>query len=149
MRDARFFETPVALAILQIVNLAWPSAKSFDRAQGVVCDRRERDPVRGDPVRDNDDRGSGKRDDRHEDAADRHDAADAQPRGPNLGPLGDMIGIVKDELLSLHVGGTLDHPEAQVRSLSGFGNSWRRLFGPAQPAEVPAPPERGRPGSKT
>ena len=46
----------------------------------------------------------------------------------HLGPLSDLVNLVKDELVTLRVGGTLTAPEARIVSLRGLRQTWADLF---------------------
>jgi hypothetical protein len=52
-------------------------------------------------------------------------------RNPNAmhGPLTDIVAGIKNELIGIHVGGTLTEPKAQVKSFTGIKGSWEQVFG--------------------
>ena len=59
------------------------------------------------------------------------------PADPALGPLSELINVFKDELLTIHVTGTLEQPQTNVETLSGIGQSLTDIFGPPDRAEPP------------
>jgi len=128
--DARLFRTPLALALLHIVNLNLPSSTAFDRAAASFS-------LQGDQVRI--DRvsfqapsveiiGSGTM--RYSDLALSLRLFSRNPAA-RLGVLSSLFNLVKDELLSIYVTGTLREPRTSVRALSGITTSLHRIFGPA------------------
>ena len=44
-------------------------------------------------------------------------------------PMSELLNKLKDELFSIHVGGTLDKPQMNVQNLRGIKRSWNSLFG--------------------
>jgi hypothetical protein len=48
--------------------------------------------------------------------------------GPRLGPVSDLIDLFKDELLAIHVTGTLAEPQTGVASLTGLTRGWDSTF---------------------
>lgn len=137
IQDAKLFRTPLALALLHVVNLNWPSSTSFDRASASYV-------LQGDRVRI--DRltfqapsveivGSGSM--RYNDWGLDLRLFSRNPAAAQLGPLSGLFNIVKDELLTIYVTGTLQEPQTQVRMLSGVTRSLNRIFGPPRPYEAP------------
>ena len=50
--------------------------------------------------------------------------------GPRLGPISDLIDFFKDELIAIHVTGTIADPQTDVASLTGLTRGWTDSFGP-------------------
>ncbi len=128
IRNARLYEVPLTLAVLQIINLSWPSSTAFDSASARYL-------IDGDTVRF--DRisfdapgvqiaGTGTM--TYSTLALNLNLYSHNPRPLLPGPLGDALSMVKNELLSIHVGGTLTHPQATLRSLPGLQRSWEEIF---------------------
>lgn len=129
VRDAHLVRTPLAMALLHIVNLNFPGSGEFDRAAASFL-------VEGDMV--HIDRfsleaptvamvGGGRM--RYSDKALDLRLYSRNPAGPDLGPLTDLFNVLKDELLSVHVTGTLDQPQTQTQTLAGVSGSIDDIFG--------------------
>ena len=48
---------------------------------------------------------------------------------PRLGPLSDLIDLVKNELIAFRVTGTLERPKTSVTTLRGIQKGWQDIFG--------------------
>lgn len=146
VRDARLYETPFALAVLQLLNLSLPTTRSFDSA--VAEYRIEGDIVRVESMRFQSPnlRISGEGALR---LSDRQVSLDLTSRGrnsPNLGPITDLIDAVKDELVSIHVSGSISDPQVQVRSLKGLHKPAEDAFGSPRDAGSRKPAPSGQRG---
>lgn len=51
------------------------------------------------------------------------------PGGLKLGPVGQMIKGLRDQLITIRVTGTLDRPDVRVRQFDGITRAWRDVFG--------------------
>lgn len=129
IRDANIYEVPLSLALIQILNLSLPSSRSFDRASAsyLIDD----DVVLFDSVRFEAPTieivGAGMM---HYSTLELDlDLYTRNPTGPDLGPLSDLFGVFKDELLTIHVTGTLEDPKPNATSFQGIKRSWREIFG--------------------
>lgn len=129
VRDARMYQVPLMLSILHLVNLSLPGATSFDRAAANFL-------INGDTIAFESIRfespslevaGAGTMDYQTRELD--LDMAISNPAAVNLGPISSVLKVVKNELLLIHVGGTLDKPQAKARSLQGIRRSWEHLFG--------------------
>ncbi len=127
--DASLYETPVGFAVLQLLNLSLPSAKSFDRMQATYL-------IDGDIVRFDklaflsnaltiSGTGTMKYSTQELDLT----LVSANPSGIKLGPLTDVLNMLKDELISLRVTGTLSEPKSGIQSLKGLRNSVDDVLG--------------------
>ncbi|MCX5659323.1 MAG: hypothetical protein NTW19_06315 [Planctomycetota bacterium] len=128
VREAKLYELPMALAMLQILNLSLPTSRSFDTALAEY--RIEGDIIRVDTLRFESPNlqigGDGAIR-----LSDRRLSLDLTSRnrgGIKLGPITDVIDLLKDEIVSIHVGGTLMDPQVQVRSLKGLRRSGEDVF---------------------
>ncbi len=144
VRDAKLYDRPLTLALLQAANLALPSESSFDRAAARFL-------VYGETVQFDDIRfeapafviaGSGTMDYPSTELDLR--MVTHNPAAPDLGPVSSLVRTFKDELLGIEVRGTLAEPRARVVTLEGFFRSWGRIFGETSapltddvPAELP------------
>lgn len=142
IRKARLYEVPVVMAMLQLINLSWPESQAFDR---VVA----RYLIDGDTVRFDllSFESSGVQivgDGTMEYTSHALDLNlySRNPTGIQLGPLTDAINLLKNELLSIHVTGTLEEPKAGLRSFGGIAQSWRDIFGRQDPPRPPLAPKR-------
>ncbi len=129
VRDAKLYDRPITLAVLQAVNLALPNESSFDRAAARYL-------IYGDTVQFDDIRfeapafviaGTGTMDYPTTELNLR--MVTHNPAAPDLGPVSALVRTFKDELLGIEVRGTLAEPQARVVSLEGFFRSWGRIFG--------------------
>ena len=121
-----------ALALLQLINLTFPTAGAFNDASAqylidgdmVLFDSL----VFGAPSVRLDGAGTMRLSTRQLDLQLRT----SNPSGWDLGPLSDLIARIKDELISIHVDGTLEKPKARATSFRGTANSVSHIF--ARPA---------------
>ena len=126
---AEIHEMPLSLALLQIVNIAWPSARSFDRAvarfhldgRTVVVDRLSLASTGMEIA------GGGTM--QLGDGALDLELYSSNPSGPDLGHLSSLLARVRDELMCIHVGGTLSRPLAHVTTFNGAQKSLESIFG--------------------
>lgn len=133
--DAKLYRGPLALALLQLINLTFPTAGAFNDASAqylidgdmVLFDSL----VFGAPSVRLDGAGTMRLSTRQLDLQLRT----SNPSGWDLGPLSDLIARIKDELISIHVGGTLEKPKARATSFRGTANSVSHIF--ARPAPKP------------
>jgi len=51
------------------------------------------------------------------------------PGAPNLGPVTELMKMFKNELVGIHVGGTLENPVTSVKSLGGIRNTVTEILG--------------------
>lgn len=135
IRQANLYQTPFALTFLQLLSLAMPTAKSFDRAQAsYVIDG---DVVRFDAIRFETPSialtGQGTM--HFSSQALDLDFVTRNTAGPSFGPMSDLVSVLKDEIIAIHVGGTIDKPVTSVKSFSGITKTWNDLFGSAKPDE--------------
>lgn len=129
VRDARLYDRPLTLALLQAANLALPSESSFDRASA-------RFVILGDTVLFDDIRfeapafvisGTGTM--AYPSTALNLRMVTHNPEAPNLGPVTELVRTFKDELLGIEVRGTLAEPVSSVVPLDGVFRSWGKIFG--------------------
>lgn len=139
VREAKLFDAPLGLAILQSVNLALPDSRSFDQ---VAC----RWTLDGDLVTIDElafetpsfaVTGAGFM--RLPSTALDLQMVTRVPGRSGLGKLGDAFNLFKDELIDIRITGTLDDPDTRVVSFRGLRNTWLRLFG-GDPSGEPQPP---------
>ncbi len=130
IRDARLFEVPMAMAMMQIMHLTWPTSRAFDRASA-------RYVIQGETVQ---------LDDLRFQAPDLQiigggtvqfpglqlelDMFTRNPQRTGWGALGEAIDMMRDGLISIRVTGTLDQPAAKLQSFTGVRRTWRELFQP-------------------
>ena len=129
INNANFYEFPLGMAVVQLLNLSLPSSNAFNRAVAqfvingdeLIFDRLQFDSEAIQIV------GSGTmKIDTHELDL---DMVSRNPSGLRLGHLSALIGKVKDELIAIHIGGTLAKPDASVTTLRGTQKSWLNIFG--------------------
>lgn len=127
--DATLYETPVGFAVLQLLNLSLPSAKSFDGLRGTYLI--DGDDVQFDKLEFYSKAlkitGSGTM--KYSTLELDLTLVSVNPNGIDLGPLTDVLNLLKDELISLRVTGTLKDPKAGVQSLKGLRKSVDDVLG--------------------
>jgi len=152
VKNANLYQSPFALRLLQIISLTLPTARSFDRARAsYVIDG---DIVRFDNIRFETPSlallGQGTL--RFSTTELNLDFVSRRTTGPTLGPISDLVSVIKDQIVAIHVGGTLEQPVTQVRSFSGVGQSWSDLFKGKSADTATSPPatqsNQGRAGSR-
>ncbi|MCC7146744.1 MAG: AsmA-like C-terminal domain-containing protein [Phycisphaeraceae bacterium] len=129
LRDAHLVQTPLGIALLHILNLNLPMSKAFDRVTArylidgdlVRIDRISFESPSVEVI------GSGLL--RYSSKALDLRLYSRNPAGLNLGPISGLLNLVKDELLSIRVTGTLDEPQTQTQTLSGVSQSLNVIFG--------------------
>ena len=143
IRDAAIYETQLGLSLLQILNLSAPVSKSFDRVEASYL-------LDGDlvhlerihfvaPTLTITGKGTMK----YSTLALDLSMTSANPRGIELGPLTDVLKLLKDELVSIRVGGTLTEPKANVQTLRGITGAVDEVIGkPKEPRKPLLPPIR-------
>lgn len=143
IRDAAIYETQLGLSLLQILNLSAPVSKSFDRVEASYL-------LDGDlvhlerihfvaPTLTITGKGTMK----YSTLALDLSMTSANPRGIELGPLTDVLKLLKDELVSIRVGGTLTDPKANVQTLRGITGAVDEVIGkPKEPRKPLLPPIR-------
>ena len=129
VRSASLFDQPLTMALLQTANLSLPTARSFHQAS-------LRFAITGQTLRFNHLNlaagsvqivGSG----RYEWDQDQL-ALTMLTRNPGvdrLGPIGDVINSLKDELITIEITGPLDNPQTRVISLDTFRRTLDALLG--------------------
>jgi len=129
IRGAKMYQLPLTMALLQILNLSAPSSSSFDSANAKYIlagdDVTIESIVISSPTIDI--KGSGKL--KYSTLALDLNLATSNRAGLRLGLVSDLVKVVKDELVGIHVGGTLDKPKARLVSLGGIGRSIGKIFG--------------------
>ena len=127
VRHAALFDRPLAMALLQTANLTLPAADTFDRAS-------IRYVVDGQTIHLEDIRfeaptfaitGAGTM--QYPTRA-LNLTLFARNPGDKLGPISEMVNVLKDQLVCIKVGGTLTDPKTEVVSLEGLRQSLDRVF---------------------
>ena len=129
IRNAVMYDVPLTLGLVHVVNLSLPTSSAFDRAD--IAYEVDAELVRFEQLRFHAPSvemvGSGTM---HYDTRQLDLNLYARsPEGIPFTPVSELINKFKDELVSVHVTGTLDNPHVQVQSLRGVRRSWQRIFG--------------------
>lgn len=136
IRDATLYNWPLTLAVLQLVNLSLPSARSIDRVDAAYLLEGQIariDMLRlGAPNVDIVGGGTLRLDNQELDLT----LHPRNPSAPKLGAFGDMLRLVKDELITIGVEGTLDKPKAGLRSFPSMRDSVRSVTSPGNKPTV-------------
>jgi len=146
IRNSNLYEVPLSMALLQLLNISLPASRAFDRASAsyiINNDLIRLDSIRFEaPTIEIVGVGTMQYDTLKLDL----DLYTRNPASPKLGPLSDLFRVFKDELLSIHVTGTLDDPLPQATSFQGIKRSWRDVFGNSRKIDHrPLTAERGSP----
>ncbi len=141
IRDASLYETPLGLAVLQILNLAAPVHRSFRSVEaGYLIDGDTvhlESIVFAAPTLTIAGKGNMKYSTLEIDL----DMTTANPK-LDLGPVTDILKMLRDELVSIKVTGTLTKPKTELRTLKGVGGAVGDLIGkPKEPKSRPIKPE--------
>jgi len=138
VRDARLYNAPLAVAVLQIFNLNLPVDSSFDEMESdylIVGDTVQFDKleIEAQNIRVI---GEGKMgfDDQK---LDLWMYSRRKKTARVLEGVGEIINVFRDELLSIHVTGTLSEPKTQVRTLSGIKGSLEEILAGRKRGERP------------
>lgn len=141
--DGVMYDLPLSVGALQVVNLALPVNRAFDRAeiaylfkdQAMVF---ERIGLHSSVEVDHNQyvtnlslkgRGTMALDTQALDIT----LTSTNPAGLNLGPLSDLIDGFKDQLVTIRVGGTVEAPQTRVEQLSALSGAWNDVFGSDDP----------------
>ncbi len=128
IRKARMYELPLTLTVLQLLNLSAPLSRSFDAADVHFLLDGDLVPLElvriSSPTLDVEGNGAMRYSTRELDL----DLVTRNRSSPRLGPVGELIQVVKDEVLTIHVTGTLDQPRSKLTPLDGVRRSIRRVF---------------------
>ena len=141
VRDASLYETPLGLAVLQILNLAPPVHRSFRGVEaGYLIDG---DTIHLESIVFSAPTltiaGKGKM--KYSTQEIELDMTTANPK-LDLGPVTDILKMLRDELVSIKVTGTLTKPKTEVRTLKGVGGAVEELIGkPKEPKSRPIKPQ--------
>ncbi len=144
VRDAAIYETKLGIALLQILNLGAPDFKSFDKVEATYIldgDTVHMDRIHFDsPSLTISGKGKMKYSTQELDLQ----MTSANPRGIKLGPVTDVLNMLKDELVSIRVTGTLTEPKAGVQTLKGITGAVDEVLGgkPKETTRKPIPPVR-------
>jgi hypothetical protein len=129
VRNASLYQLPLALAVLQIANLSWPVAESFDRAAARFLI--DGDLIRLDQIRFESPNveivGDGTM--RFATRQLNLEMFSRNPAAWNLGAVTDLINVFKDEVVRIEVEGSLDAPRPKVASFSGISRTVGQIFG--------------------
>lgn len=130
--DASFYRVPVIHAMLHLLNLSMPNSSSFKQVQS-------RFMIEGDTVTFESIEfeaptlmvyGKGEMD--YQTQALDLNMSVRNPDGINLGPVSDLLKVFKDELVHIHIGGTLEDPKASLRSFPIIKRGWKSILGGMQ-----------------
>lgn len=127
--QAQIYDLPLVWGLLQITHLALPIPSVFDRAQidyylnantvtfeRIILESLDVSMAGGGTF------------DYLTDAIDLT-LTSSNPQAISLGPLSDMLNILRDQFFTIYVNGTLSDPVVQVQPFSGFTDAWQDVFG--------------------
>lgn len=126
----RLYQMPLAMALVQVLNLAWPTFRPFDRVDVhfflqndlAHLERLSFQAPRLEIT------GAGTLD--LSDWSLDLDLFARNPAAARLGPLSEALDLIRDELVSIKVRGTLAEPRARLQTLAGTRRSWNEIFNP-------------------
>jgi hypothetical protein len=129
VQNARIYDLPLVLGMLQIANLTLPTSRAFDRMQATYL-------LEGDVLTIENAEltatnvaliGAG-----HVRLSDRRIDLAFVSRNPDsgldLGPIGDLLHGIKDELVTIHLTGTVSDPTIGLDSFRRVRESWSSIF---------------------
>jgi len=126
--NAKMYRVPLIMAVMHLVNLSLPTSSSFNEAAAEFL-------VDGNDVMFESIRfdapslqmsGVGMMDYASSELDLELDLRN--PTAVNFGKLSELINVFKDELIHIHVGGTLDQPKASLKSLKSIRQGWTGIF---------------------
>ncbi len=128
IRDAKLFERPLSLALLQAANLSLPRASAFDRVSSrflIVGDDVLFDSLSFEsPAVSITGTGVMHYPTRQLDLT----MVNRNPAAWDLGPLNELFNTLKDELIAIRVRGTIEAPQAELESFQNVRRTWDDLF---------------------
>lgn len=129
IRKAVLYDLPLAWGVLQMTHLSLPLSRSFDKAMisyyiaddQVTFERLSLESpgmtLKGDGTLD------------YQTKELDLTLTTSNPGGLELGPMSDLISGLRDQLITIRVGGSLDQPKTQVRQFNGLTEAWEDVFG--------------------
>lgn len=129
IRNASIYRFPLTMSIVQLLNLATPTARQFNDAD--VQFLIDNDIINIEQIElispTINITGSGSL--RYSDQALNLEMFTRNPGAPNLGPVTELMKMFKNELVGIHVGGTLENPVTTIKSLGGIRNTMSEILG--------------------
>jgi hypothetical protein len=133
IHKATLYELPLAMGLLQMTHLALPLSTSFHQARCsfyVMDDQITFEQLRLEaPTLVLAGSGTMGYTDKSLDLT----LQSTNPTSPPMGPLSEIMGMVRAQLMTIEVTGTLDEPVIKVRQLSGIAQGVRDVFSSAEP----------------
>jgi hypothetical protein len=129
IRNANIYRFPLTMSIVQILNLTTPTARQFNNANLQFL-------IDGDTINIEQIElmsptiniaGSGTL--QYTNQALDLDMYTRNPGAMNLGPVSELLKMFKNELVGIHVGGTLENPVTSVKSLGGIRQTVSDILG--------------------
>jgi hypothetical protein len=129
VQDAELYDLPLALGLLNLTHLSLPTTRSFNRA--AVSYYMEGDEVRFEKLVLDSPQVRLQGEGTMQFSTQTLDLAltSANPSAPGLGPMTELIDGLRNQFITIHVTGTLDDPETQVKQFSGIARAWEDVFG--------------------
>lgn len=142
--NANIYQFPLTMSIVQILNLATPTAKQFNAADvQFLVDGNfiniERIELMSPTINI---AGSGNL--QYDTQALDLDMFTRNPGAPNLGPVSELMKMFKNELVGIHVGGTLENPITTVKSLGGIKHTMSEILGKPSEKERKSSPSQSQ-----
>lgn len=134
VRDAELYGLPLAVGILKVSHLALPVNDPFQQAlvSYYVRDGRfvfERIDLASPTMRL---AGSGMM--QYPSGVLDLSLTSSNPKGLKLGPFTELVDGFRNQLMTLHITGSIDRPQTKVEQFSGVAKAWRDVFGEESPA---------------
>lgn len=125
---ASLFRQPLALALLHTINVAFPTTDSFEAASARYRLMGSTVAIESltfwSPSAAITGRGRMQLPSTKLDLA----MVARNPSGLTLGPISELLDVVKDEIMGIRVNGTLRNPDAHIVSFEGIRSAWNRVF---------------------
>src|SRR5262249_12231437 len=124
IRNANIYEVPLAMGLIQLVNLSLPTARSFDHASASYL--LDGNNVKFDAIALEAPTVQIVGDGRMEYNSRKLDLnmTTRNAEGLAFGAITELLSGIKNELISIHVTGTLTEPKVEVRSFSPTKGRW-------------------------
>lgn len=129
IRNANIYQFPLTMSIVQILNMASPTARQFNDADVQFLVDGNFINVENIELKSPTINIAGNGTLQYDTGALNLDMFTRNPGAPNLGPVTELMKMFKNELVGIHVGGTLENPVTSVKSLGGIRNTVTEILG--------------------
>jgi hypothetical protein len=129
IRNANIYQFPLTMSIVQLLNMATPTARQFNDADVQFLVDGSFINVENIELKSPTINIAGNGTMQYDTGALNLDLFTRNPGAPNLGPVTELMKMFKNELVGIHVGGTLENPVTSIKSLGGIRNTMTEILG--------------------